>query len=91
VWAAFFKIAPVDVDVIGRAFRSAGQQGTRVGKHHRVIVHIDHPAVSRHLLCDLMGVARCGDTGADVEELPHPDLTGEVTHHPAKESPVRPG
>ena len=60
-------------------------------QHKRVIVGIHHPRPGE-LLGHLMGgVARGGQPGADVEELPHPSLAGQVTDRPACERTVGPG
>jgi hypothetical protein len=55
-----------------------------------VVVHVHHPGLGRDRLRDLMGVARRGDAGADVQELPYPGLGGEVADDPAEKRPVCP-
>ena len=57
-------IARIGVDVVGGAVRAAGQQRAGMSQHDRVVVHVDDPAVRRHLLRDLVGVARGRDAGA---------------------------
>jgi hypothetical protein len=60
-----------------------------VREHDRVVVDVDDPALRRDLLGDLVGVARRGDAGADVEELPYPRLAGQVADGAPEERPVR--
>jgi len=68
----------------------AGQQRTRVGKHHRVVVHVHDPAFRRHRLRDLVRVIRSGNAGANVKELADSALGGQVAHRAGKERAVRP-
>ena len=56
----------------------------------RVVVHIDDKSVRGDGLRDLVRVLRRRQTGADVQELADPALTGQETHGPAEELPVRP-
>jgi len=84
------SVAQVRVDVLGGPGRAAGQQGAGVGQDDGVVVHVDDPGLRGDGLGDLVGVARRGYAGADVEELADAGLGGEVADHPAEERPVRP-
>jgi butyryl-CoA dehydrogenase len=84
-------LAEVRQDERGGAGPVAGHQRPRVREDDRVVVHVDDPAVRRHRLCYLMGVARGGDPGADVEELPDARFPGQVADNTAEEGAVLPG
>ena len=58
-------------------------------RHHRVVVHVDHPRVGGHLLHDLVGVVLRGQPRADVDELPDP-LLRHPGGRPLVETPVGP-
>src|SRR6185437_2372969 len=81
-------IAQVRVEVRGGALRGAGQQSAGVREHQRVVVHVDDPAARRGGLCDLVGVARGRQPGADVEELTDALGSRQVAHRPGQERPV---
>src|SRR6185437_4366282 len=66
---------------------SAGACTTRLAT---VVVDVDDPGGGRDRLGDLVGVARGGNAGPDVEELADPRLPREVTDGTAKERPVGP-
>jgi len=83
-------VAQVRVDVLGGAARLAGQERPRVRQHDRVIVHVDDPGLGRDRLGDLMGVARCRDASANIEELADPRLPGQEANGPPEEGPVGP-
>jgi hypothetical protein len=53
-----------------------------------VVVHVDDAGFRGDGLRDLVGVARGGDAGADVEELADPRFAGQVADRPAEERPV---
>ena len=85
------RLAEVRLDERRGAGRVAGHQRPRVREHDRVIVHVDDPGVRRRCLRDLVGVARGGDSGADVEELPDTRLPGQVADGAAEEGAVLAG
>jgi hypothetical protein len=64
-------IAQVGVDVGGHVL-GAGEQGTGVGQHHRVVVDTDDAALRGDPLGHLVGVVGGGQAGADVQELAAP-------------------
>jgi hypothetical protein len=61
---------------------------SRVAGWARIAVH--DPGLWRDGLGHLVGVARRGYAGADVEELPDTSLRSQVANHPPEERPVRP-
>ena len=70
----------VRVPDVGRDDRRGGvtrELGAPVGEHDRVVVHVRHAGRRVELLGDLMGVARRGQAGAEVEKLVDA-LGGEV-------------
>src|SRR5690606_14578101 len=81
-------VAQVRLQVGGGALRRAVEQGACVGHDDRVVVDVDHAHGRVDRLGDLVGVVRGGDAGADVEELPHTGLGGQVGHRPAQEAAV---
>src|SRR6185437_5457273 len=83
-------VAQVGVDVVGGACLVADEQRAGVREHDRVVVHVDDAAFRRDGLGDLVEVARRGDAGADVEELPDPGFPGQVADRTPEERPVRP-
>ncbi len=83
-------VTQVRVDVVGGAFRAAGQQRPGVAEHDRVVVHVHDPAVSCHRLGHLVSVAGGRDPGADVKELADPLLPGQVAHRAGQERAVGP-
>ena len=85
------SVTQVRVNVLGGAFLVAGEQRAGVGEHDRIVVHVHHPGLRRDRLGDLVGVARRGNTGADVKELPDPRLAGEVADGAPEERPVGAG
>src|SRR5690348_4258019 len=52
----------------------AGEQRAGVYEDDPIVIHVDHPGLRGDRLRDLMGIARRGDTGADVKELAYPGL-----------------
>jgi hypothetical protein len=59
-----------------------------VGEDDRVVVDVDDPGLRRDGLGDLVGIARGGNAGADVEELPDARVGGEVADGASEERPV---
>jgi len=59
----------------------AGQQGLRSRHDRLVVVRVNDPAGRIGVLGDLVGVARRGQPGADVEELAYP-LPGQPADGP---------
>src|SRR6185312_15175790 len=66
----------------------AGLEGARVGEHHRIVVHVDHPGVRVDQLGDLMNVALRWQPGPDVQELDDARLSSQVADSPAQELAV---
>ena len=64
VFAAFSKIdgriAEVGVDIVGGAFRCAGQQGSGVHEHKRIVVDVHDPGLGRYALGELVCVVTVG-------------------------------
>jgi hypothetical protein len=81
-------LAEVFLDERGGSRRVAGHQRPRVSEHDRVVVHVNDPAVRRRCLRHLVGVARRGNAGADVQELPDARLPRQVTDGTAEEGAV---
>ena len=81
-------VAQVGVEVVGGAFRGAGEQRAGVRQHDGVVVHVDHPALGGDGLGDLVAVGRGRDAGPDVEELPDPRLGGQVADRAGHEGTV---
>src|SRR5262249_9247692 len=67
-----------------------GEQRRCVYEHDRVVAAVDTSRIGFSGLRHLVGVVRGRDTGADVQELHDPRLTGQVTHHPDQQRTVRP-
>jgi hypothetical protein len=61
-----------------------------VCEHERILVHVDDSRAGIHFLCHLMGVARGGQAGADVEELGDAQFGDRIAHAAAEEHPVGP-
>ena len=59
-----------------------------MGQHHRVVVHVHHPALRLRALGHLVRVVRGRQAGADVQELADPGLAHQVPHRPPQEGPV---
>jgi hypothetical protein len=76
-------MAQVGLQVIGRSFWAAAEQGLRVKQHDRVVVDVDHAGVRSRPLRHLMRVAGGGNPGADVKELADAGLGGQVPGRPA--------
>ena len=57
----------------------------------RIVIHVDNPGLRGDRLGDLVGVARGGNAGADVEELPDSRLAGEVADGAPEKRPVGAG
>ena len=51
------------MDVVGGAFRRAGEQGTGMRHDHRVVVDVDDAAPRRGRLGDFVGVVGRGQPG----------------------------
>ncbi len=71
----------------------AVQHVPRVGHHHRVVVDVHHAAVRRGPSRatgpgDLVHAAHGGQSGADVEELPDPQVADQVADRTPEEEPV---
>ena len=81
----------ISIDVVGDAFRSAGQQGAGVRKHERIVVGIDDPRRGSGPLGELVGVVDGRQARADVQELADPRLKGQVAHGPGQERPASTG
>jgi hypothetical protein len=62
-----------------------------VGEHHRVIVDVHGPGVRGDLVRRFVRVDGRRQAGADVQELPHPGLAGQVAHDAPEEGTVGPG
>jgi len=60
-----------------------------VREDDRVVIGVHDPRLRRDRLRDLVGVARCRNAGADVQELAYPRLSGEVADGATEERPVR--
>ena len=58
-----------------------------MGKHHRVVVHVDDLGLRGGALGDVVGVVRGGQAGADVEELADARLPGQVPDRAGEEGP----
>ncbi len=78
----------VAVDVVGQPLGAAGEQGAGVDQYDRVVVGVDNARLGRDRLGDLVDVRRCGDAGADVEELADAGLCGQEADRPTHERPV---
>jgi hypothetical protein len=85
------RVPQVGLDVAGGALGGAVEQRPGVQQHHRVVVHVDHAAVRRDRLRDLVHVLHGRQAGAEVEELPDAGLGGQETDHPGQKRPARPG
>jgi len=53
-----FKIP--SIMIVAHAFRRAGQQGSGVHEHKRIVVGVHDPALRRYALCDLVCVINRG-------------------------------
>jgi len=82
------QITKVGIDVGSRALAAARQQRSRVREHDGVVVDVDHAAVGRLRLRDLVRVVRARYSGADVEELPDAGLFDQVLDRAGEECPV---
>ena len=56
-------------------------------KHQGIVVHVNDPAFRGHPLGDFMSVVRRRKTGADVEKLANPGLSGQVPDRAGKKGP----
>src|SRR5258708_28217285 len=68
-----------------------GQTRVHTTRFATVVIDVDHPALRAGRLGDLMRVPGRRDARADVEELRHPGLAGQVPDGAAEEVPVGPG
>jgi len=80
------RIAQVAVDDRGAGHPM--QHVARVRDDHRVVVDVHHAAVRRLRARHLVHVAHRRQAGPDVEELPDPEVAGEVADGPPEEEPV---
>ena len=76
----------------GRAV-DAVQHVPAVRDDHGVVVDVDHPAVRRGPPLapgpdDVVHAVHAGQPGTDVEELPDPQVAGQVANGPPEEAPV---
>ena len=85
------RVTQVTLDVVAGPLGSAGEQRAGVRQHQGIVVGVHDPGVRCHLLGHLVGIARCRQPGADVQELPDARLAGQVPDRPPQEGPVRPG
>jgi hypothetical protein len=60
-----------------------------VRQHERVVVDVDDPRLGGHPLRHLVRVVGGGQPGADVQELPHPLVEGQVLDRPRQEAAAR--
>src|SRR5690606_26881774 len=84
-------VVQVGVQVGGGPLRGGDQQGPRVRQHQGVVVDVDDARLGGDRLRELVGVARRGQPGADVEELAHPGLAGQVADPAPQEGAERAG
>jgi hypothetical protein len=82
------SIAQVRVDVLGGTCFAARQQRAGMSEHDRVVVDVHHPGLRGDRLGDLVGVTRCGDASADVQELTDPSVGRKVADGTPEERPV---
>lgn len=85
----FPGVADVCVEVSARTFRRTGEQRPSVREDHRVVVHVDDPALRRQRLGDFIGVVRHRQPSADIEELTDARSRDQVTHRRDEESALR--
>ena len=78
----------VRVEVGGGPLLGAGEQGTRVREHDRVVVDVNYPRRRGDPLDDLVHVRAGGDAGTDVKELRNPHLPGQEGCRTAHKPPV---
>ena len=81
-------VAEVGVDELGGAFLGAGEQCAGVGEDDRIVVDVGDPRLRCDGLGNLVSIARGGDAGPDVEELPDARVGGEVADGASEERPV---
>jgi hypothetical protein len=78
-----------DVGFDDRAGRVVREQRPAVHEHHRVVVHIDHPARRIHVMRDLVHIRVGGQARADIEKLTDATVCGQISHRSAQKRPAR--
>ena len=53
-------------------------------EHDRVVIEVDHAGGRLDLLGDLVHVLRCGQSRADIQQLPDAHFADQVADHPAE-------
>ncbi len=76
------RLAHVGLHVGRATLGRAGEQGTRVGQHDWVVVHVHDPRPGRHALHHLVQVGGGGNACADVQELVDLRLGRQPVGHP---------
>src|SRR6202041_3433411 len=85
------RLAQVGLDVVGGAFRGAGEPGAGVGQDDRVVIHVDDPGFGRDGLGYLVDVVVGRHAGADVEELADAGLADQIARGAGQEGAIGPG
>ena len=67
---------------------AGGEQRLAVGRHHGIVVYVDHAYPRHDPLGQLVHVGLGRKAAAEVEKLPDSALGGEIPDHPAEKRPV---
>jgi hypothetical protein len=85
------SVRPAQITKDGRYSGASCEQRSGVHDYLRVVIYVDHAGIGVDLLGDLVNVAACGQTGANVDELPDSRLGGQVLNRSAEERPIAMG